>query len=472
MNKRNWTAGERRKFSNNMRHFGGNIMTGYVVTRIVVMLMAIIGMGALAHAITGGDHSGLSLAFAAPVLVPAEIKEHIDTGIKGLTEKLADFADKAKKEMATVGAESKETKEKIDKTLADIGDMQAAIKGIETELSKSKAHAEGGEVKSFGQRVIESEQYKELAARGFRKGDRMTIELPGKSAIINATGQNQPLVPADRRPGIVVANMEQPTIRGLLSSIPTSSNVIEFSTEDSFTNNAQPQGAGTSPNVRENTIKGESTLTFGMTFQPVQTMAHFFNVSKQALADAPQLQGHIETRGRYGLAIKVEEQLLEGDGVGSNLKGLLTWATSYNTGLDEVGDSIIDKLRRAMVQLRLKNHRTGVFVLNPIDWALIETLKETGSGASGRYIYGDPHGLAAQSIWRVPVVDTQSIDEGDFLAIDNGPDVCQIFDREQASVSISLEHDTNFTKNMATILLEERLALVTYKPYGIVTGSF
>ena len=47
----------------------------------------------------------------------------------------------------------------------------------------------------------------------------------------------------------------------------------------------------------------------------------------------------------------------------------------------------------------------------------------------------------------------------------------QIWDRMDASVQISFENDTNFVKNMATLLAEERLALTVYRPSAFISGQ-
>jgi len=47
----------------------------------------------------------------------------------------------------------------------------------------------------------------------------------------------------------------------------------------------------------------------------------------------------------------------------------------------------------------------------------------------------------------------------------------QLWDRMDAAVQISYEDGTNFQKNMATLLCEERLALTVYRPGAFISGS-
>ena len=107
--------------------------------------------------------------------------------------------------------------------------------------------------------------------------------------------------------------------------------------------------------------------------------------SRQILDDASQLQSYIDGRLRYGLAFKEEQQILNGDGTGQNLLGIIPQATAYvrPTGVTPSQETIIDTLRYAMLQAILAEYPASGHVLNPIDWASIETLKDT----TGQYMW-------------------------------------------------------------------------------------
>ena len=68
------------------------------------------------------------------------------------------------------------------------------------------------------------------------------------------------------------------TVRDILSQFRTSSNLVQYTRELSFTNAAAPQAG-------ENVAKAESQMTFELKNAPVQTLAHWIAASRQVLTD-------------------------------------------------------------------------------------------------------------------------------------------------------------------------------------------
>ncbi len=395
-----------------------------------------------------------------------EIKALAETQgtILATTRELKSWMEKAQGEMQaskTVEAETKAALEKLSVKAAELTD-----KALEIERKLSAGQEDSRQKDdSIGEQFVKSDAFKAMA-EGKSKFAR--IEL--KTAIINATGQNQPLVPDMRVPGIIANPNRVLTIRDLLPVGRTTSNLIQFTKENVFTNNAGPQGGGSSPLVVENTTKPESGITFTLANAPVVTLAHWIPVSRQVLDDAPQLQSYVNGRLTYGLKLEEEDQLLNGTGAGGNIAGILASGnyTAFNRGA--TGDTKVDTLRKAITQAALAEYPVDAFVINPADWEAIELLKET----NGAYIFhGDtgPVGQMGPTIWGRRVVATNSIASGTFLAgaFTMG---AQLWDRMDAAVQISYEDGDNFKKNMATLLAEERLALTVYRPASFISGSF
>jgi HK97 family phage major capsid protein len=86
-------------------------------------------------------------------------------------------------------------------------------------------------------------------------------------------------------------------------------------------------------------------------------------------------------------------------------------------------------------------------------------------------VFANPITGNMPNIWGIPVVATNTLPVGKFLvgAFDMA---AGIFDRMNATVEVSRSHSDNFTKNMVTILAEERLALAIFRPASLVYGTF
>lgn len=317
------------------------------------------------------------------------------------------------------------------------------------------------ETKTAGEQLVESDAFKAWSVSG-KKGSA-DIELKaittGSATVGTGTDGSTSIVPSHHVPGIIAPAQRPLTIRALLAQGSTASGVIQYVRETGFTNNAAP--------VAEGAAKPYSDLKFDQFTENVRVIAHLFKASRQVLEDSAQLASYIDTRARDGLADVEEAQLLNGDGTGQNLTGLIPNATPFDTALVKADDNKADVIRRAMLQVRLAEYRTDGIVMHPTDWADIETLKET----TGGYIWSNPTVNNGQNLWGIPVVDTTAIPEGTFL-VGAFARAAQIFDRWQARVEVSNSNEDDFTKNLVTIRAEERLALAIYRPESFVYGTF
>lgn len=383
-----------------------------------------------------------------------------------LTHKqIREFIAKANEEIKASGTASTETKAALTSLTEAINTLGVRIDKVE---AKGNREGERVVVKSLGARFIELPEYKQLESG---KATKARLDLKDESisdwitkALINATGQNQPLVPDMRVPGVVITPNRRLRIRQLLPTGRTSSNLVQFVKENVFTNNAGPQVGGSPTVAGENQTKNESDITFVLANAPVVTLAHFILASRQVLDDAPMLESYINGRLLYGLSLEEEDEILNGDGTVGQLDGLLRQATAYNRGTD---GTKLDWLRRAITQLQLSEYDAEFIVLNPADWEGIELTKDS----QGRYIIANPQSMLGPQIWGLPVVPTNSMPATQFL-VGNGTQAAQIWDRQNPAVELSREDSDNFRKNMVTLLAEERLALTVYRPTALIKGVF
>lgn len=352
---------------------------------------------------------------------------------------------------------STKTKETADEALLKMNGFGQQLATIEQHMAQIAKEGEAGRnTKSLGQRFVEAENVKGLLSSTDQRG-RAAVEF--KETITTAPASAGVLVETTRLPGIIAPPDRRLTVRDLITPGTMDGNTLEYIRETGFTNAAST--------VAEEAKKPESSLTFDDVQTSAKVIAHYSKASRQILSDAPQLASYIDGRLRYGLAYKEESQLLNGDGTGQNLLGIMPQATAYVPALTLAAATKIDKLRLAQLQAVLAEYPATGHVLNPIDWADIELTKD----GQQRYLIGQPQGTIVRTLWGLPVVETQAMGVGDFLsgAFKLG---AQLFDRWLARVEIATENEDDFVKNRVTILAEERIALAVYRPEAFIKGKF
>lgn len=375
------------------------------------------------------------------------------------------IAENALKEARDNGALGAQAKAEADKAMAELNESRQKLNALEVRLGEAEqafaalpAGGKSAQEKSLGGTVTAREDVQQFMAQ-MAAGGKGSISVPVKAALTSLDESAGKLV-QPHRVGLIPTMTPRLTVRDLLAVGRTDSNSVEFMREKLFTNKADV--------VAEGTQKPESDLTFEAASAPIVTIAHWLHATRQILSDAPMLESYISTRLIQGLKLKEEAQLLNGSGVGLNIKGLYTAAQAYdNNGITVTGETPVDRVRLSLLQVELAELVADGVVLNPIDWADIELLKTTNSG---EYLFASPFAQTVPRLWGLPVVATTSMEKGKFLT-GAFRTAAQLWDRWDVSVTLSTEDGNNFTKNMVTVLCEERIGLTIFREQGLVKGA-
>lgn len=384
-----------------------------------------------------------------------EYKE-VQASLKTVGDDLRRYAETSEKELKAQAKLSEETKASVDKLLTTQGELNARLQAAEQMMVKMEQGGGRTAPKTLGQTVAEDERYQAFAAAG---GGKFRIDV--KAAITSLDSSAGSLIEPQRL-GLIQPVQQRLFLRDLLNWGRATSDSLHYVREVGFVNNANV--------VSENPTnpKPQSDITFEPDQAPVATIAHWIPASRQVLSDVAMLQSYIDARLRYGLKVKEEAQLLKGSGVGLNLNGIYTQASSYlDPGVIVQGETAIDRLRIALLQVTLAEYEADGIVLSPIDWATIELTKDKND----QYVFANPTGMAVPGLWGRPVVPTQAMDAGDFL-VGSFQQGAMGWDREDVTVEVSTENSDNFVKNMVTILCEERVGLTVFRPESFVKGDF
>jgi len=332
--------------------------------------------------------------------------------------------------------------------------------------------------KSWGQLVVESEQYKSHNGLtmpsvdvkiGLERAAREGKALPtGYKALYSTTdGTGGALVQPQFFSDVVdIARQRPRSVMELVNVLPTISDTVEYVRMVTRTNNAAVVPEFTGGNFG---LKPESTITFDKISAAVKTIATWVGASRQILQDAPRLRGTIDTELQYMVEITLEDQILNGDGTGSNFLGILNTSgiqtrvmhAATPVGRDQLTtDTRADTLRRAITDIRLAFYQPDAIVLNPADAEKIELSKATTNEyINTQFQVFDP---VAQRLWRVPVVETPAITSNTALvgAFRMG---ATLWDRLATEIRVGEPNDY-FLRNAVAILAELRAAFGVPRP--------
>lgn len=227
---------------------------------------------------------------------------------------------------------------------------------------------------------------------------------------------------------------------------------------------------GTDPSPARETAEGDqkpegSWITYTDAEAPVRTIAVWLKTRKQALADVPALQSAMDTRLRYMVQKRLAESVLNGDGNGVNLEGIL-----QNSGIGDVAYNASipasEAILSGITNVYLNDGAADGVVVNPIDWQGIVIAKyqnPVGNAGSFEYVGGGPFGVTPSTLWGVPAIPSQVLTQGDALVADFALG-SQLLIREGIQVLLSDSDQDDFIRNRVTMLAEMRAALLVWRP--------
>lgn len=378
--------------------------------------------------------------------------------IDGVEANIKSLGEKADGQIQTIGKVDADTKA----ALKAVGDEQRALaeRVLLVEQKSSTPPQDSNKAEGWGEQFIKSASYASFIAGGSQKA---RVELKN-----TLTGSDTTVAPA-RAGAIVGGAFQLLTLENLIPKVPTTSNAIEFTKENAFTNNAAETSEGAS--------KPESAITWTLVNMPISTVAHWIKISRQLASDAPALAAYVESRMRYGVNLRVEQQLAVGDGVAPNIKGFMTsgnfTAHGYSdANLAAAANSVtafkrLALIRKMIADLVTAGYPPDAIVMAPGEWVTIELALMTTS--AGQTLYSVSEG-GTPRLFGLPVVQSIGM-AADTVAVGAFRLAAVIYEREGVTVDMSESDSDNFTKNLITVRAERRLALVVERPAAIRAGD-
>ena len=364
-------------------------------------------------------------------------------------------------ELTTLAREYEDLKQVIDieeKNLAEIEGLRQGARlpvgaGKDAEMLQSLGlhHPSAG----LGDVFVKSRtfsEYKSASSRGpLSEVDGVNV----KTLMTTAAGW----APETTRTGKVVLSAQRPIrVVDIIPDGETNQAAVVYMQEDTFTNNAAETAEGGT--------FGEAALVLSEQSSTVRKIAVFLPVTDEQLADEPGIRSYVNNRLGYMIQLRLDSQLLVGNGTAPNLRGINN-ASGIQTqakGADPTPDAVYKAMVLVMVNGRAM---PSACVMHPLDWQDIRLLRT----ADGIYIWGNPADAGPERIWVLPVVVTDAQTQntavvGDFAGYS------QLYMRQGIEFEVTNSHGTFFAEGKLAIRATIRAAFVIYRgsAFCTVTG--
>lgn len=366
--------------------------------------------------------------------------------------------------------------EQLEARWAQAVDMEGG-KAPELQPSETEQRAADAGIWTPGLRVVQNETYKQLAESGaltkqsgvdippieVYNRDEAKAMIQGKALITGVSDTSGGSFITNDRQGYYPGLLRPTMVRNLVTVGQTDSDLVEWVKENSFTNAAAEVVEAT--DTAGTGLKPESAIDFAVVQSAVRTIAHWIPATKRALSDAGQLRTIIDQRLNDGVELRLDAQMIVGNGAGENLRGILN-TSGIATVAKGGAEPAVEAILRAITAVRLAFMEPSAILLHPNDYVEMRLTKD----ANGNYIMGPPNLPGPDQLWGVPVVQSSAITQNTGLV--GKFDEAILWVREGITVSATDSHADFFTHNLVAILAEGRFAFGVPRPAAFcsVTG--
>lgn len=379
-------------------------------------------------------------------------------------------------------------------------ELSAKIKAAEAdEKSLAELNALGGNepvltnpspARSLGEHFVKSAAYKELVAR---KGGQVNVTAPeyipakvaGDPTFTQGLGETM-------YGRVVPTPLNRPVVANLLSAgqLGTATSLTYF--QMGAMQFADPNGFGFG-SVAEGGAKPGMTFPASKITDALTKIAGWWKYSDEMVEDTPYIMSVIDSQLLVRLALAEEFQLLNANGVGNDMTGLLnrsgiqvvaTGATGPGTPATE---TVVDRF--AAFFTAMTDIYTGSFltpdgvIVNPVDYQKLRLGQDAnaqfygtgpfyGEYGNGQVVQAaETSGVNQPGIWGLRTIVTPAMPVGSAL-VGAFQVAAQVFRKGGVRVDSTNANGTDFQNNLITMRAEERLLLACYQPlaFAKVTG--
>jgi HK97 family phage major capsid protein len=385
-----------------------------------------------------------------------DIAEHAKSEGRNLTDEEATTVDEHLAKADELAADIKKAEESQArmKRLGEIKDPEADERGTKSDAKSLGEHF----VKTAGDRLTEVKN----------GGGRWSVASPEFKAATDTqtVGTVFDAVTTQIDTNIVTGVRRRLQIADLLSSGTLSGNAITYYVEGAM--------EGDFTTVGENAQKPQIHFADPTPVtESLKKIAAFIKESDEMIEDLPFLVSAINNRLLYQLALFEENQVLNGDGLGTNLTGLLNRSGVQALGATtDAAAGNADQVFRAMTAVSTGSGLDADgLVIHPTDYQTFRLNKDANGQYYGGGYFQGPYGVGGVSeqppLWGLRTVVTPAIAAGTVLVGAFAPS-STLYRKGGVRVESTNSEGNDFTNNRVTVRAEERVALAVRRPAALV----
>lgn len=364
----------------------------------------------------------------------------------------------------------------VDQHLAKADDLATQIKTADEAQARMKRLSEikdpeaderpSVEAKTLGEFYVKSVGDRLSEAKA--QGGRFSVSAPEFKAAADTqlVGSVFDAVTTQVDTNIVPGNRRRLTVADLLGQGSLAGNAITYyvegALEGDFTTVAEgaqkPQIHFADPTAVTETLK---------------KIAAFIKESDEMVEDLPFLVSSINNRLLYQLGLFEENQILNGNGTGTNLTGLLNRSgiQTLGAGTDAAAGNA-DQIFRAITAVQTgSGFDADGIIIHPTDYQTLRLSKDANNQYFGGGMFAGQYGNGGISmqppLWGLNTVVTPAIAAGT-VAVAAFKATKTLYRKGGVRVESTNSNENDFTNNKVTVRAEERVALADRVPAATV----
>ena len=252
--------------------------------------------------------------------------------------------------------------------------------------------------------------------------------------------------------------------RRINAKVVTDPPLYSYLTQTSRVNAAAPVASGAEKPV--------SQYGLGRVEDRLRVVAHLSErIDRFWVEDLAELRTFVQEEMGYGLDVAVEQQLLNGSGLGEHMRGVLN---TPGIQVQAFSADPVETLRRAVTKAQVAGADQLVAAMHPGTWESVALVRATTNqflatdsnlSSAGGGAVSPPYGPTALMSWGVPVVLSVAVPVGTAIVFDPSSVVLYT----DGAVRLEWDGSIGFTRNELVARCEGRFGTAVTRPDRIVS---